>query len=166
MDAVRNYPIEVQLDVAVLNSEQLDLIMEGLAAYNPSVGGTGGRFTVSLFVPAHALQWAVFSAMTLVDSTLQCAGVARAAITGVHGCGEVAEPSPPGALPTGDDVWTLAVHPALTTALTSWLDSRGQELGRIPDTAEGEPVWIVTPSDRLIARSAEGPTPPAGGHLL
>jgi hypothetical protein len=53
--------------------------------------------------------------------------------------------------PPVDDVWLLAVHPALTQDLVAWLENRGLRLGRIPGgDAGGDGVWTTSPTDELM----------------
>jgi hypothetical protein len=53
--------------------------------------------------------------------------------------------------PPADEVWLLAVHPALTADLVAWLQGRGLQLGRVPaEDAGGDQVWVTSPTDELL----------------
>jgi hypothetical protein len=54
-----------------------------------------------------------------------------------------------------EEIRTLLLHPAIIPALIAWLDQRGLEMRRIPDSVRGssESLWIITPTDDAIKRS-------------
>lgn len=58
--------------------------------------------------------------------------------------------------PPADEIWLLAVHPALTADLTTWLHARGLMLGARPPLPIDKPVWMTSPTDEAL-----GLTPPA-----